>query len=193
MIACQRRGDFIETFSGRQFWPLDPRPEDIFIEDIAHALSCVNRFTGHTRHAYSVAQHSVYVASCVPREDALWGLLHDAAEAYISDLSRPLKVLPEFAFFREVEDRILAAVCERFGLDPIQPESVHHADKSMLWAEANQLMHQPLAHWWDKWREVEIPPIGAIPTIAPWSPEWAKMVFLNRFKALQRKELVACP
>jgi hypothetical protein len=86
-----RVGDWIQTYSGRQFWPLDPRVEDVHLEDIAHALSNVCRYTGHVREFYSVAEHSVHVSwSCEP-EDALWGLLHDASEAYLADMARPVK------------------------------------------------------------------------------------------------------
>lgn len=62
----QRRGDFICTYTGRKFYPLDPRPEDVCIEDIAHALALVNRFGGHTRVPYSVAQHSVLCCQNAP-------------------------------------------------------------------------------------------------------------------------------
>ena len=84
----KRKGDWMQTHSGIQFWPLDPRPEDILIEDIAHALSNQCRFAGHCCFHYSVAQHSVLVSENVPAQDAMWGLLHDAGEAYLVDLPR---------------------------------------------------------------------------------------------------------
>ena len=80
----ERRGDWIQTYLGIQFWPLDPRPEEVMLFDIAHSLSNMCRFTGHCREFYSVAQHSVIVSQNVPREDAAWGLLHDASEAYMT-------------------------------------------------------------------------------------------------------------
>src|ERR1039457_118422 len=86
---------FIGTFSGLRFWPLDPNPEKILIDDIAHALAHQCRFGGHASRFYSVAEHSVHVSRLCPPEDALWGLLHDASEAYLVDLPRPLKQLPE--------------------------------------------------------------------------------------------------
>ena len=92
------------TTTGRQFWPASPDPEQIQIEDIAHALSNLCRFGGHTREFYSVAQHSVLVSQNVPDDLRLVGLMHDATEAYCGDMIRPLKnVLPEF---KELENGI---------------------------------------------------------------------------------------
>jgi len=105
--------NYIRTYTGRKFWPLNPQPEDIDIDDIAHALSLVARFTGHTYCFYSVAEHSLYVSTLavrlamtavrdwpasmrVPyaREIALWGLMHDASEAYLCDMPSPIKRTP---------------------------------------------------------------------------------------------------
>jgi hypothetical protein len=131
---------FIGTFSGLRFWPLDPDPAKILIEDIAHALAHQCRFGGHAWKFYSVAEHSVRVSQlCLP-EHALWGLLHDASEAYLVDLPRPLKLLPEFAAYREAERRLQRAVAERFGLPEDQPASVTEADDTMLWIEAHSLL-----------------------------------------------------
>ena len=104
---------WIQTYTGRQFWPLAPQAEHVDIRDIAHSLAMQCRFNGHCRGFYSVAQHSVLVSQVVPPEDALWGLLHDAAEAYISDLPRPLKnTAPEF---RAAEHRLLTVILGRLG------------------------------------------------------------------------------
>jgi hypothetical protein len=130
----------ITTFSGIRFWPLIPNPADIRIEDIAHALSNQCRFAGHASKFYSVAEHSVHVSKLSAPEDALWGLLHDASEAYLVDLPRPLKLLPEFAPYREAEHRLQRAVAARFGLPPDQPASVTEADDTMLWIEAHSLL-----------------------------------------------------
>ena len=107
----------IETYSGKWFDILNPQPEMIDIESIAHATSMVCRFSGHTRHHYSVAQHSWLGSYLVPRENALEFLLHDASEAYIGDMSRPLKHCTEAGkHYREVEARITAVIREVFGL-----------------------------------------------------------------------------
>lgn len=177
-----RRGNPIEVFSGRMFWPLDPRPEEIDIGDIAHALSMICRFTGHVRRFYSVAQHCVLAARKVEgREDALWALLHDASEAYLTDLSRPIKVLPEMGPYREMEKRIMACVCERFDLPLVQPHSVTIADERMLATEKRDLLRGPP---WD----LPHPPYED--AIASWSPETAERVFLSEFRALASSELL---
>jgi len=87
----------IGLFSGGTFDILNPRAEDVRIEDIAHALSQQCRFTGHTKTFYSVAQHSVLASTLVAAPDELWALLHDASEAYMGDMNRPLKHAPEMS------------------------------------------------------------------------------------------------
>lgn len=111
-----RRGDWLQTHTGVHFYPLDPRPEEIDITDIAHSLALQCRWAGHVKQHYSVAEHCVRVSRIVPKEDALWALLHDAAEAYLIDLPRPLKNLPEFSIYRMAENMIMTAVISRFEL-----------------------------------------------------------------------------
>jgi hypothetical protein len=82
------RDGFLGTFSGLRFWPLDPEPEKILIADIAHALAHQCRFGGHASKFYSVSENSVHVSRRCAPEDALWGLLHDASEAYLVELPR---------------------------------------------------------------------------------------------------------
>lgn len=131
--------NYIRTFTGKKFYPLDPQPEDVDIIDIAHALSNVCRFSGHLSEFYSVGHHSVILAGEVPLSDALAGLIHDASEAYIADIARPIKHQPEFEFYRKVEDRLMAVILARFGLSPNLPESVKIADKRMLVTEMRDL------------------------------------------------------
>lgn len=131
-----RIGDWIITFSGKRFYPLDPRPEDIDIFDIAHSLSLLNRFTGHSRFPYSVAQHCMSVADVVADEYKLSGLLHDASEAYVNDLARPLKgMLPEYKY---VENKILDVIDAKFNVTT-RCRAVKQVDTRCLVTEATQL------------------------------------------------------
>ena len=167
----------ITTFSGIRFWPLLPNPADILIADIAHALAHQCRFGGHASKFYSVAEHSVHVSRLCPAQDALWDLLHDASEAYLVDLPRPLKRLPEFAPYREAERRLQRAVAERFGLAPEQPASVMAADDTMLWIEAHSLLgSMPVEAIRDTRPPFEI--------TNPLLPVEAERLFLSRFREL---------
>ena len=125
----------IRTFTGKMVHPCSPRPDEIDIDDIAHSLSQQCRFLGHTDAFYSVAQHSVLVSQVVPAADAIWGLLHDAARAYLSDLPAPIKQAPQMWFYRTSEALLARAIARRFGLLPEAPESVKHADKVILATE----------------------------------------------------------
>ncbi len=129
-----RKGDWMQTYSGGKFWPLDPRASEVNITDIAHALSLQSRFGGHTLGFYSVAEHSVHVARAASAENKLWALLHDASEAYVSDVIRPLKRF--LAGFQEIEDRVQAVICEAFRLDPEMPAEVKALDNRILMTSA---------------------------------------------------------
>lgn len=176
------RGDWMQTYTGRVFWPLEPRPEDVDIIDIAHALSNLCRYGGHSQVFYSVAHHSVLVSQIVPREDALWGLMHDAAEAYVIDLIRPIKHSAGAAWYREVEARVMAAVCERFGLPKEQPPSVDEADLVMLATERRDLMAPPPRPW-----RRDGTPLAE--RIHPWTPQRAEMEFLSRAAELGLRQV----
>lgn len=169
---------WIQTFTGRAFHPLSPRVEEVDIRDIAHALSMNCRFNGHCAYFYSVAEHSVRVSHQVGQGDALWGLLHDAAEAYLTDLPRPAKrALPVFS---ELEDKLLAVVLEAFGLTMPMPESVALADTLLLATEARDLMAPPPRSW-----ELGTEPLPEI--IRPWTPREAEARFLQRYEQLKER------
>lgn len=173
-----RRGDWMQTFTGRRFWPLDPRPEDVCIEDIAHSLALQCRYGGHCVRFYSVAEHSVLLAHKARPEHALWLLLHDASEAYVSDMVRPLKrFMPQF---REAEDRVAWAIYRRFGLNPAdEPREVKELDNRILIDERAQLM-RPTGQQWHYGGETE--PLGV--TLAYWDPRTAEEHFLAFFTGL---------
>jgi len=136
---------WIMTRSGRRFWPLAPRIEDVDINDIAHALSMCCRFQGMTSRFYSVAEHSVSVSSACFEQGGIvaarYGLLHDAAEAYLGDVPRPLKKQDAFAPYRAAERALERLIYERFWLNPdAEPDLVRHIDRRMLRAEQRDLM-----------------------------------------------------
>jgi hypothetical protein len=175
MTQEERYGDWMQTVSGRAFWPVDPRPEDIYIEDIAHALSMMCRYGGHCRVFYSVAEHSLHISNSLSEEDALWGLLHDAPEAYIADIVRPAKRF--ISGYSEAEDRLMQAVCQRFGLSETPPPSVKKADNAILLDEMPYLLGEPALPW-----NIPGEPLGV--SIQGYSPEKAKEEFLNKFYEL---------
>lgn len=172
-----RRGDWMQTFTGRQFWPLDPRPDEVFIHDIAHALANQCRYAGHCRRFYSVAEHSVLLARAfASREERLWALLHDASEAYLVDLPRPVKrYVPAYVAAERV---VMDAICRRFGLASDIPDAVHAADYRILRDELEQNMASPPAPWGVQDEQ----PLGV--TLRFWTPEQAEFWFLTEFDAL---------
>ena len=136
----------IETFTGEAFDLCQPLASSVHTIDIAHALSNLCRYTGHTSHFYSVAEHSINVARWMARHggtdhEALLGLLHDAHEAYVGDLNSPLKhILPEYS---EIADNIQAAIETHFGLDRpngYEATFIKAADLHFLKAEAKTLL-----------------------------------------------------
>jgi len=181
-VNPDRKGQWMMN-GRRRFWPEDPRPQDIDIRDIAHALSMLNRFNGRTQKPFSVAQHSVMVSRLLPPKLRLFGLLHDAAEGVLGDVISPVKRLIADRW-DPIEDGVMRAVAGRFGfLDQYEDEGaraeVKRADLVMLATEIrdvslfgfspNPLPHPPLSDWlWLEWM----------------SPERAEKFFLEEFDQL---------
>jgi uncharacterized protein len=164
---------WIQTFSGKRFYPLDPRPEDVDIIDIAHALSMNCRFNGHVNHFYSVAQHCFIASFFCP--DHLWALMHDAAEAYLTDIPRPIK--PSLTNYQEIEDTLLQTIAVRFGLPWPVPESIKEIDNRMLVTERRDLMTLTDYDW-----GIKAKPLPEV--IIPLPITVVKQHFLHRFKEL---------
>lgn len=187
---------WIQVWTGGKFFPLDPRPEDIKLEDIARALSMQCRYAGHVARFYSVAEHSVRVSRLVGERggtlgEQLWGLLHDASEAYIVDIPRPLKVQPEFAGYREAEKVMQRAICQAFGLPEQEPEIVKALDWEILGTEAVVLKSPVHPDWAKTTSTGTLPAPLDLGSPLGWVPEMAEHCFLSRYRALRRRMAAA--
>lgn len=170
------RGDWMQLFSGRRFFPMDPRPEEIEPVDIAHALSLICRYGGHAQRFYSVAEHCVLLSRWVAPEHALWALLHDASEAYVGDMVRPLKrQLPDY---EAAEGRVIEAVAARFGLTCPMPPEVKDADNRILLDERAAILG-PVEY---PWAVEHLEPLGV--RVSGWSPPVAEDRYLERLMEL---------
>lgn len=180
--------DWIMTASGRQFYPLAPRAEDVCIDDIAHHLAACNRFAGATTVPYSVAQHSVLVSVEMERcasadlvaQWGLYGLLHDGSEFALGDIPRPLKRRDAYAAYREAEARLMAVIYQVFGLLPHEPATLAVVDRRMLRTEQAQLM--PPAAPGEVRTDVPVFDLR----IEPWGFYRARGEFLARFHTLAK-------
>jgi len=180
----------ISTFTGREFFPLDPRAEDVDPIDVAHALALKCRYTGHCMIFYSVAEHCVLMSDYLldrglgPR-GALYGLIHDAGEAYLPDVASPIKAL--IAGFKDSETRVLMAICERFGLEfpfPRDVESLVKAlDVEMFLLERETIMKR--APWW-RGRGPDRGLAEAV-RVEGWSPERAELEWMRRYMSLAER------
>lgn len=180
MNAISRKGDWMQTASGLQFWPLDPRVEEIVIDDIAHALGMACRYAGHCLQFYSVAEHSVLMTRWLrdngyTNDEQLTALLHDAPEAYLVDVPRPVK--PFLTEYKTIEGRLWLMVAARFGVSPNMPSIVKFADNAILNDERDQNLAPCVEPW-----STEEGPLGV--TLEYWSPSRAKAEFLLEFERL---------
>lgn len=186
-VNADRKGTWMPMPHAR-FWPEDPRPQDIFIEDIAHGLARLCRFNGRIKYDhYSVAQHSVLVSRLLKARGfapglVLFGLMHDAGEAYLGDVITPIKRLFRH-FYEEVEERVMRAVADRYNFRPYfdaerARTAVKWADTVMLATEARDVtllgyVSQELT---------ELP--DDQPITDCWCPDVAQMLFLREFEGL---------
>lgn len=177
-----RDGPWVQTRSGRAYPLLAPTTEDICIEDIAYSLAGLPRFNAHTKRSpagrlYTVGQHSVLASKIVAGEHAFEALMHDAAEAYVGDMTRPLRLcLPDFDL---VEHITWLAIARKFGLPQKLSAEVKHADLVMLVTEKRDLLGVSPRPW------AQSGPDLLPDTISIWSPGSVEDAFLLRFKQLE--------
>lgn len=171
--------DWTQTRHGHKWFSMAPREEDVDIRDIAHALAMTCRFGGMSSDYFTVAQHCVLVSTLCPPEDALWGLMHDAAEAYLRDIPTPTKHAPEMLAYRQVEKHTMRVICRHFMMPVDEPPSVKAADGLALMIEAANFM-QPYLEGWN----MPLPTSEQMFTIRPMDWREAKAAFLTRWVEL---------
>lgn len=171
---------YIGTYTNKKFYFLDPEPNQIFIEDIAQALSMNCRFSGHVSKFYSVAEHCCIIADLVhmkggSTQEILSALLHDASEAYICDIPRPIK--PYLDNYFDMELKIEKVIQEKYNITA-KTDLINYLDHNICGEEARQLfLHVP--DWvedFDRLHDV---------VVKGWTPEKAKEEFIWRFNELQ--------
>lgn len=175
-----RKGEWACTVSGRKVWPLDPRPEDIHVEDFAHQLANICRFGGACRGIYTVAEHCVRASRLAHPDHMLAALLHDASEAYIGDMIRPIKHGTDLGWYIEIESLWQSAFCTRFGLQDgaLEHPEVKRVDEIMLMTEKRDLLVKT-EHVWGVAQGFSAQPMEA--RIFPLSPREAHYKYLECF------------
>lgn len=171
-----------QTYTGKKIWLNNPSQKDICIEDVAHALSMQCRFAGHTKKFYSVAEHSMIVSSLLPGRLMLAGLLHDAAEAYLGDIIKPLKQHMNGEYNR-FETMMLDKIYEKFNisLDQRDRDDINLADLIILRAEAENVLNKPPI---DNWH-ADLPKSTVVVEFSFYGPDMAKAVFLEQFNFIK--------
>lgn len=176
--------NWIQTVSGGMVFPMAPDPREINIEDIAHSLAMQCRFNGHCREFYSVAQHSVIVSRHCHRFPLL-GLMHDAAEAYVGDIVRPIKL--QIKAFSELEKTVWRSIAAELGRLPLRAstaerDEVLRMDAAVLATELRDLMAPPPRPWAGSQNPLE-------EVIVPVEWREAKQMFLDRYRLLTEEPL----
>jgi 5'-deoxynucleotidase YfbR-like HD superfamily hydrolase len=174
-------GPHIDTFSGKRICFTNPKPEDISIIDIAHSLSNICRFTGHTKKFYSVAQHSVLVSDAQKTiAEKRAGLLHDATECYLNDLASPLKVYLKGCGYSDLEILFHNVINDKYNVNGGMTPNIKKGDLQALFTEKRDLCKGKFS-WGD-----EI--VRFKKKIKPLKPKKAKELFLKRFVELFPEE-----
>lgn len=195
--------DWIQTWSGLKVCPTRPDPTQFRIKDIARALSFQCRYAGHVRRFFSVAEHSVRVSEIVESRmpcqpvsacdydsgvtcSAIvrWGLIHDASEAYLGDVTRPLKHTPGMEGYRLAEAAMQGAIAAWLGLPTEEPDIVKAVDTEILGTEARQLKFPVHPDWAKTTATGELQPSIPGLRVGIWTPAQAERAFLRRFNRL---------
>lgn len=167
--------------TGLQINLLDPWPDSITVQDIAAGLSKVCRFGGQIKQFYSVAQHSILVSRLVPAELKLAALFHDATEAYLGDVVKPLKLLIA-ELYGPIERRFERVIFDRFGLELSDLELVKPYDLQAYAVE------EPFLRRGEKFEWIKTHEILGLARCC-WHPHIAEMAFLDEYKALTARGL----
>lgn len=170
------RGIAMEIISGKPFYPLGAKESEIYIKDIAHALSNICRYNGHCNTFYSVAQHCVILSYLLKGDDKFTALMHDATEAYLGDMIRPLKLIDDS--FNKNEDNLWKVIARRFVLPNSLSETLKYEDTRICFTERRDLLNHTGECSWGK----EMLPHEF--KINTWPPKKAKRIFLRRFNEL---------
>jgi len=173
---------WLQTYSGGIVHPLDPKEDEIRLQDIAAALSKLCRFGGHCAKFYSVAEHCVLMSQIVIPKMKLATLMHDASEAYLVDVPRPLK--PWLVGYTEIENRLMAVIAKKFGFDwPLHP-GIKEIDTAILTDERAQNMAsmnaEPLL-----WGNTK-PALGI--ALQFWDPDRAQYEFCLAYHTIRHKQ-----
>lgn len=186
-LAQWHRAIWMQTYTGKKFYPTEPSAEDIDVLDIAHSLSMQCRYNGHVKDFYSVAEHCVLVSTALQRDypdrPELWleGLLHDSTEAYVGDMVRPLKI--QMPAFVEAEDVVMAVIAERFGVPQQMSPEVKDADTRILLDEKAVLFGKQAGTWAVDGLE----PLRVY--LKKWGPDWARFHYVQRFNQLTGEDV----
>ena len=179
-----RKGDYIMLRDGKRFYPQDPRVGDFTIEVIAFALSNLCRYGGHVSF-YSVAEHAVLCSEQAPPEFEFEALMHDASEAYLVDMPRPLKAA--MPIYREIEAGLEKVIAEQFDMRWPMSKVVKEIDNRMLASEGAWFFNgvaAPNDRWWEndkKYAAERYPDL----TFGNWLPHIAYEKFLDRYQAVK--------
>ena len=186
MIVEERKGPWMQGYSGRSLWPLDLREEDICPFEIAHSISMQCRYGGHCIRFLSVAEHCCLMSDVAPKGVKLTALMHDAGETYLSDVPKPLK--PSLLNYYDIERSIDRPIARKYGLVWDEHEGwspiVQELDVRILLDERNQNMGPSPRPPGDGWPD-HVEPLGV--TLQYWTPEEAEKEWLDRFYYLWRK------